>query len=338
MKKKKILISSLLILIVLGQVGYGYVKKNMKKETVPEYVFTYAENQAEGYPTTEAAYLFSDLVYERSQGRIKINVHSSGALGDEVSVIEQLQYGGLDFARASIMTMGEFIPKINVLQLPYLYNDSKHMWKVLNGEIGQEFMDSLEDHGLTALSWYDAGIRNFYTRQKVESLEDLKGLKIRVAKSEFMKELVSNLGATPVAMDYSEIYSALELGDIDGAENNWPSYESTDHYKVAGYMILDEHNQIPELQLVSQITWNKLSKEDQDIIKECAMDSSIYEQKLWEEHVKTSREKAVKAGVVVTELKGEEKQRFKEAAMPVYKLLASEYEDLIQRIIEEDNK
>ncbi|MBA4687857.1 MAG: TRAP transporter substrate-binding protein [Candidatus Galacturonibacter soehngenii] len=337
MKKSKILIGGLLIFVILGQVGYGYIKKNMKKEAVPEYVFTYAENQAEGYPTTEAAYLFSELVYERSQGRIKINVHSSGFLGDEVSVIEQLQYGGLDFARASIMTMGEFIPKINVLQLPYLYNDSNHMWKVLNGEIGQEFMDSLKDHGLTALSWYDAGMRNFYTRQKVENLEDLKGLKIRVAKSEFMKELVSSLGATPVAMDYSEIYSSLELGEIDGAENNWPSYVSTDHYKVAGYMILDEHNQIPELQLVSQITWNKLSKEDQAIIKECALDSAIYEQKLWEEHVKTSRERAVKAGVIVTELKKEEKQRFREAAMPVYKLLTPEYQDLIQRIREEDN-
>lgn len=333
MKKSKAIIGGLFIVTMISLVGYNYVKRNIKMERAPEYVFTYAENQAEGYPTTEAAYLFSDLVFERSQGRIKINVHSGGALGDEVSVIEQLQYGGLDFARASIMTMGEFIPQINVLQLPYLYNDSEHMWKVLNGEIGQEFMDNMEGHGLTALSWYDAGTRNFYTRQKVEHLEDLQGKRIRVAKSEFMKALVSALGATPVAMDYSEIYSALELGEIDGAENNLPSYVSTDHYKVAGYMILDEHNQIPELQLVSQITWNKLSKEDQEIIKKCAKDSSVYEQKLWEEHVKTSREKAVKAGVVITELKPEEKQRFREAAMPIYEELASEYQELIERII-----
>lgn len=335
MKKIKILIGIVLVLTLIGQAGYRYLKEARKTDTVPKYVFTYAENQAEGYPTTEAAFLFSDLVYQKSGGRIKINVYSGGALGDEVSVIEQLQYGGLDFARASIMTMGEFIPKINVLQLPYLYRDSKHMWEVLNGEIGEEFMTSMQEHGLIALSWYDAGTRNFYTRQKVTNLEDLKGLKIRVAKSEFMKALVSSLGATPVAMDYSEIYSALELGEIDGAENNWPSYETTEHYKVAGYMIIDEHNQIPELQLISEITWNKLSKEDQQIIKACAEESSEYEQKLWAEHVKSSRDKAMKAGVVVTQLKEEEKQRFREAAMPVYDLLSPEYKDLIQRIMQE---
>lgn len=333
MKKRTVLIGGLLLLTFVCQIGYSYVKENMKSETVPEYVFTYAENQAEGYPTTEAAYYFADLVYERSKGRIKINVYSGGTRGDEVSVIEQLQYGGLDFARASIMTMGEFIPKMNVLQLPYLYNDSEHMWKVLNGDIGLEFMGSMQDHGLIALSWYDAGSRNFYTRQKVEKLEDFKGLKIRVAKSEFMKALVSSLGATPIAMDYSDVYSALELGEIDGAENNWASYESTEHYKVAEYMIIDEHNQIPELQLISQITWNKISKEDQSIIKECALESSTYEQKLWEEYVETSREKAVREGVVVTELKGEEKQKFKEAAMIAYKQLAPQYQDLIERII-----
>lgn len=336
MKKRIVLIGTILIISIFSiysLIGNSYAKKNKQYETVPEYVLTYAENQAEGYPTTESAHYFSDLVYERSEGRIKINVYAGGELGDEVSVIEQMQFGGLDFARASIMTMGEFIPEMNVLQLPYLYNDSEHMWKVLKGEIGLEIMDKVQEYGLTALSWYDAGTRNFYTRQKVEKLEDFQGLKIRVAKSEFMKALVSSLGATPVAMDYSDVYSALELKIIDGAENNWPSYTSMEHYKVAKYMLLDEHNQIPELQLISQNTYNKLSNEDQKIIKECALESSIYEQKLWDEYETACKEIAAEAGVVVTELNKKEKQKFKEAVMTVYNRLAPQYQDLVQKII-----
>ncbi|WP_099466731.1 TRAP transporter substrate-binding protein [Konateibacter massiliensis] len=331
--KKNSFVIGLLALAVLMQAGCDYVGGDAKAEGVPEYVFTYAENQAEGYPTTEAAHYFSDLVYERSGGRIKIDVHSAGSLGDEVAIIEQLQYGGLDFARASIMTMGEFIPKINVLQLPYLYNDSDHMWDVLEGDIGQEFMESMEEHSLIALSWYDAGTRDFYTTQKITNLEELKGKRIRVAKSEFMEKMVAALGATPVAMDYSEVYSALELGQIDGAENNWPSYEFTEHYKVAKYMLLDEHNRIPELQLISQITWNKLSEEDRKIIKDCAEASSVYEQQLWKEQVEASKKKAVEQGTVVTTLTSQERQRFREAVIPIYEELSPEYGELIKRII-----
>lgn len=337
MKKKKrtIQIGGLLFITLFILIGYNYIQdrkeENLKSD--PKYVFTYAENQAEGYPTTESAKYFADLVFEKSEGKIKINVYAGGKLGDEVSVIEQMKYGGLDFARASVMTMGEYIPEMNVLQLPYLYNDSEHMWKVLNGEIGNEIMDEVQNYGLIALSWYDAGTRNFYTREKVETLEDFQGLKIRVAKSELMKALVSSFGATPIAMDYSDVYSALELGTIDGAENNWPSYETMEHYKVAKYMIVDEHNQIPELQLISDITWNKLSTTEQKIIKECALESSLYEINLWAKYVSDSKARAVEEGVVVTELEGEEKQKFKDAVMTVYNQLGPEYQDLIQRII-----
>ena len=260
------------------------------KETVPEYVFTYAENQAEDYPTTRGAYKFAELVKERTGGRIEILVHAGGALGDEQAVVEQLQYGGIDFVRASLSSLSEFVPKMNVLQMPYLYKNSEHMWKVLDGEIGEEFMEILDGSGLTGLSWYDAGTRNFYcTNKPIRSLEDVKGMRIRVQESEMMGAMVEALGGTAVPMTYDKVYSALETGQIDGAENNWPSYESVRHYEVAPFYTVDEHTRVPEMQLMSRHTWEKLSPEDQNLIRECARDSAIYQRKLWTQRSEASQ-------------------------------------------------
>lgn len=215
-----------------------------------EFVLTYAENQAEDYPTTQGAYKFAELVYERTGGKIEIQVNAGGVLGDEKTVIEQLQFGGVDFARVSLSPLAEFVPKLNVLQMPYLYTSREHMWKVLEGSIGDDFMNSFGGSHLVALSWYDAGARNFYSAAKpIESLEDMKGLNIRVQESELMMDTIEALGATPVPTAFGEVYSGLQTGKIDGAENNWPSYESTRHYEVAKYYTLDEHTRVPELQL-----------------------------------------------------------------------------------------
>lgn len=332
MPKKIILIVGAGILCLSILIGLVYKKQSQGEEVEPEYVFTYAENQPAGYPTTLGAYRFSELVYERTKGRIKIVVYPDGALGDEVSVIEQLQFGGIDFARASVMSLGEFEEKMNVLQLPYLYRSSKHMWNVLEGEIGEEFMDSLKPSGLKALSWYDAGTRNFYTTTPVKRLEDMKGKKIRVAESELMQDMVTDLGGTPVPLAYSEVFSALETGAIDGAENNLPSYVFTDHYKVAKYLILDGHNQIPELQLASMSSWNQLSESDQQLMKECSLESAVYERKLWKEQEEKSRMFAEKNGVEIMELSSEEISRFREKVRPLYLKFSGEYQDVIDEI------
>lgn len=315
--------------------GCGLSKDSKNEVVVPEYVFTYAENQPEGYPTTLGAYRFADLVLVRTQGRIKIKVKAGGELGDEVSVMQQIQYGGIDFARISIMTMGEINSKMNVLQLPYLYGGSEHMWKVLDGEIGQDFMSSLDNDGIIALSWYDAGTRHFYTSEPINSLEDMKDKRIRVAESELMEALIKALGAVPVTMAYSDVFSALETGEIDGAENNWPSYTYTEHYKIAKYLTLDGHNRIPELQIVSQATWQKLSEEDQKVIKECARESALYERELWTEQEKASRKIAEESGVVVIELNTEELQKFRDAVLPLYREYGGENQELIEKILDD---
>lgn len=321
--------------LVLSRNGSDLSVLKDKKGINPEFVFTYAENQPEEYPTTRGARKFADLVYQRTKGRIKINVFPGGELGDEVSVMDQLQFGGVDFARVSVMTMGEVVPKLNVLQLPYLYRDGAHMWKSLDGEIGREFMDSLAGHGVVGLSWYDAGARHFYNSVKpIERLEDIRGMRIRVAESGLMEGMIEALGAKPVPLAYSLVYAALETGRIDGAENNWPSYESMGHFEVAKYITVDGHNRIPELQMASQATWDKLSEEDQKIIMDCARESSFYERDLWEEREKEAEERLLEEGCIITRLSLGEQIRFRASMMTVYQKYCSEYIDVVNRISE----
>lgn len=305
------------------------------KTVVPEFVLTYAENHPEDYPTTLGAYKFAELVEERTGGRIQIMVLAEGELGDEKTVIEQLQFGGIDFTRVSLSPLAEFVPKLNVLQMPYLYADRDHMWNVLEGEIGDDFMNSFDGSHMVALSWYDAGARNFYnSRKPITTLEDVRGMKIRVQESELMMEMVEALGATSSPMAYGDVYSGLQTGVIDGAENNWPSYESSSHYEVAKYYTVDEHTRVPEMQLCAQTTWDKLSAQDQEVIRACAAESSLYERELWTEREKLSEKKVRDSGCLVTELSAEEKARFQEAMTPVYEKFCADYMDVVENIIE----
>lgn len=304
-------------------------------ETVPEYVLNYAENQTADYPTTLGAYRFAELVERQTNGRIKVIVQPEAELGAEKEVLRQMKYGGIDFARISLSQLAELIPEMNALQMPYLYRDSTHMWEVLSGEIGDYFLEKAGEVGLVGLSWYDAGVRNFYTSQKqITCLEDLQGMTIRVQESDMMADMVEALGATAVQIAYSEVYSSIQLGEVDGAENNWPSYKAMNHDEVAKYYTVDEHTRVPEMQLVSAHTWEKLSEEDQEIILECAKESARLERRLWKLQEKQSQEKAVKNGTVVIEISDEEKERFRAAVEPVYQKYCGEYMDIIERIRE----
>lgn len=332
MKKRA---TALLFLMALGTLT-GCRGMGLADPPAPEYVFTYAENQAEDYPTTQGAYQFSELVYERTDGRIKINVHPGAQLGDEPAVLEQLRFGGIDFARVSIMFVADSVPQMNVLQLPYLYESGAHMWRVLDGRIGEQFMGFLDGSGYVGLSWYDAGARHFYNAVKpITCLEDLAGMKIRVAESALMFSMVHALGAMPYTVTYSEVYSALERGVISGAENNWPSCQSARHYEVAKYITADAHNRIPELQVCAQSTWDQLSPTDQETILNCAQESAAYERQLWSQYEQKAQEALKNAGCVVTHLSPEEQQRFRLAVAPLYEEFCADYLDLVQAIRKE---
>ena len=332
MRKRYAVIGIIAATVLLAAVGI--VIKLTKKDPEPEYVFTYAENQSDGYPTSMGAYHFASLVEERTEGRIKIVVYTSAKLGREADVIEQMRYGGVDFARVSLSQLAEVAPELNVLQMPYLYNDADHMWSVLEGEVGDYFLSYVNEIDLLGLSWYDSGTRNFYNSVKpIYKLEDLEGMNIRVQQSELMIDMINCLGAHAVPLSYEEVYSALELGTIDGAENNWPSYEDTDHYKVAKYFCEDEHTRVPEMQLCSVHTWKLLSEEDRKIIQECATESAEYERKLWNERVEESRKKAIENGVEVTHLSRAQIAIFRNKVQPIYEKYCGNYMDILNKII-----
>ena len=316
-----------------------FVVKRESAEPVPEYVFTYAENHPEDYPTTAGAYRFAALVEEKTNGRIRIIVKAKGELGDEKAIIRQLGFGGVDFTRVSISPLADDIPKLNVLQFPYLYRNSEHMWQILDGELGREFLDAFEGSDMVALSWYDAGARSFYNSVRpIHSPGDMKGLRIRVQESTLMEEIIHALGAIPLPLAYGDVYSGLEKGIIDGAENNWPSYESTGHYEVAGYYTVDEHTRVPEVQLCAKATWEKLSEEDREIIRSCAQESALYERQLWKEREEKSRELVISRGVQVQELTGEEKEKFRAAVSGLEERFCGEYTALIEKIRETGKK
>lgn len=331
---KRTLATTIVAVLAAGLTLTGCNKdKKANSSAEQKMVLRYAENQPQDYPTTQAAYKFAEMVEERTNGRIHIDVYYGAQLGDEKAVIEQMQFGAIDFTRVSLSPLSEFEKSLNILQLPYLYKDAAQMWRVLEGEIGANFLAPLAKNGLIGLSWFDAGARNFYnSKRPVTKLDDLKGLKIRVQESQLMMGMVSALGASATPMTYGEVYSGLQTGVIDGAENNWPSYESTSHYEVAKYFVLDEHTRVPEVQMISKITWDKLSPEDQAIIKEAAAESAKIERELWAEKEKASEEKVKAAGSVITELEPGEKEKFQAAMAPLYTQFGAGYEDVIKEI------
>ncbi len=305
---------------------------------VPEYVFTYAENQTPDYPTTRGAYRFAELLQEKSGGRMQVLVYPSAELGEEIPVAEQMRFGGIDFARVSLSTLTRYSDMANVLLMPYIYEDSDHMWRVLEGEPGRKVTDSFAGSGLVILSWYDAGARSFYTKVPVHSPEDMQGMRIRVQEVELMEEMVRKLGVEPVPYSYSEVYSALQTGKADGAENNFSSYEAMHHYEVAEYFVEDEHMRAPEVQMISEVTMSKLSEEDRQLIRECAEASAEYERELWKEHEAKARETVVSMGSEIITLTPEEKEKFRTAVAPIYEEYCGGYMDLIEEIRKEGRK
>ncbi|PKM93969.1 MAG: C4-dicarboxylate ABC transporter [Firmicutes bacterium HGW-Firmicutes-1] len=294
-------------------------------------VFRMAEIHPSDYPTTLADKEFARLVEEKTDGRIIIKVYDSQQLGEEKSVLEQVQFGAIDFARTSLAPLSEFATELNVLQLPYIYRDGDHMWKVLNSSIGDFFLKSIEDEGFIGLGWYDGGARNFYNSvREIRTIEDLKGLKFRVMESELMVDMAKALGASVTPMPYGEVYSSIQTGIIDGAENNFPSYDTSSHYEVAKYFTVDEHVRVPEILIASTMVLDRISEEDLEIIKECAQETQMFQREKWQEKEKESEKKMRAEGCVITEI--EDKEAFVKAVSPIYTKYAKDYMDIVKQI------
>lgn len=308
---------------------------SVKEETSPELILRYADNQPKEYPTTQAAEYFAGLVKERTGGKIIIRIYPNGELGDENSVMEQVQFGGVDFTRVSLGTLSEVVPEFEILQLPYLYHSAEHMWEVLDGAIGEEFLQIPRKVGIIGLSWFDAGARSFYTVMPIKSLADLQELTIRVQESGFMSRVVELLGAIPVQIAYGDVYSALQKGKIDGAENNFPSYAAAGHYEAAPYLVLDEHSRLPEMQIVSAVAMERIAQVEEEfvqIVLECARESARYERQLWLETEEKARSQVKERGCEITELSEEELDKFRQAVQALYESYTEEEISIIREI------
>ena len=281
-----------------------------------------SDTHPDGYPTVAAVQEMGRLLEEKTGGKLCVEVFHSAQLGEEKDTIEQTRFGVIDLNRISMAPFNGLIPETAILSLPYLFRDTDHMHAVLDGEIGQQILDTFTAHDLVALAYYDPGARSFYNRTKaINSIDDMKGLKFRVIQSDVFVDMVAALGANAVPMPYGEVYSAIETGVIDGAENNWPSYESSGHYEVAKFYTLDEHTMVPEVLVMSKASFEKLSPEDQAAVREAAKASVPFNREKWAAREKESEEKVLAAGVEV--VRDIDKAPFQAAMAPVYEKYAA---------------
>ena len=266
--------------------------------------FRAADTQNEDYPTVQALLYMGSMVLERSGGRHQIKVFHSRQLGEEKETLEQTRVGAIDLNRTNVALIGNMVPAMNVLAMPFLFRSIEHLQKVLDGPIGSEILDSFEPYGFVGLAFYDSGARSIYNSVRpVRSIADLKGLRLRVQQSEQMSDMIKSLGVEPVELPYGQVLTGLATGLIDGAENNWPSFVTTDHYKYAGYYTLTEHTMSPEVLVISKQAWGSLSAEDQQIFRESALRSSRFMHEKWRDIEERSRKQAEAAGVkIVTDI------------------------------------
>jgi tripartite ATP-independent transporter DctP family solute receptor len=273
------------------------------------------------------------LVTQRTGGRHRIRVFHSRQLGEEGQTIEQTRVGAIDMNRINVGAMGHVAPILNVLALPFLFRSVDHLYKVVDGPIGDEILEALESSGLIGLTFYDSGARSIYTATRpVNAIDDLRGLRLRIQQSELMDRMIKSLGAEPIGLAYGQVLTALQTKLVDGAENNWPSFVSAGHYKVARYYTVTQHTMSPEVLIMSQRAWADLSTEDRMIFREAARESSRYMREQWLSWERRSEQQAIEAGVsVISKIN---RQPFEDATKPLRDTMRADprYRSLIERI------
>jgi tripartite ATP-independent transporter DctP family solute receptor len=280
-----------------------------------------------GYPNTVALDKFVDLLKEKSGGKMTLKMYHGGTLGSQPDAIEQVRLGGLELANFSLGPLGPIVPEANVVSLPFIFKDTDHVWRVLDGKAGDMINAGLAKKGLVSLAWFDGGSRCFYNSKKpIKTPADVKGLKVRVMNNDLYSGMISALGGNPSPMAFSEVYQSLKTGVVDGAENNWPSYESTGHYEVAPYYSNSQHLIIPETLCINVKVYNALSKDEQMILKEAAQEAAVLQRELWKKREKASEEKVLAGGAKFNDIP--DKSAFQAAMKPVYAKFLADNPDL----------
>ncbi len=252
------------------------------------------------HPVHKGMVFMADKVKEKSGGKMQVDIYPSGQLGQERDLIELLQIGSLAMTKVSTAPLEAFVPEMKIFGIPYVFRDDEHRWKVLNSEIGKQLLLSGEKFFLRGMCYYDAGSRSFYTKEvPINSPADLKGLKIRVMKSLTSFAMVQALGGSPTPIPWGELYTALQQGVVDGAENNPPSFYLSRHYEVCKYYSLDEHTSVPDILLMSTVVWQSLSPQEQQWLQEAVNESVEYQKILWKESSDEALREVQKADVKV---------------------------------------
>jgi tripartite ATP-independent transporter DctP family solute receptor len=287
-----------------------------------------------GYPTVAAVESLGKKLEAATNGRLSVQMFAAMQLGGEKEAIEQAQVGAIQLARVSVGTLGPVIDELNVFNLPFLFRNTTHMQKVIDGDIGTELLDKVTNNdkaGLIGLCWMDAGARSIYTVKKpVHTIADLKGLKIRVIGNPMFVDMMNALGGNGVAMGYDQVFSALQTGVVDGAENNPPSYVFDNHYTVAKFYTLTQHLIVPEMLVFSRKTRDTLSKDDQALIRKFSREAQLEERDLWNKYETAALEKAKAAGNEIIDIA--DKKPFQDAVKPVWDKYGPKYAGMIKRI------
>jgi len=298
-------------------------------------VFKASDVHPAGYPTVVAVENLGKKLDAATNGRYSVQMYPSMQLGGEKEAIEQAQIGAIAFARVSVGALGPVVDDLNVFNLPYVFRNTTHMQHVIDGPIGQELLDKVTNSGkgLVGLCWMDAGARNFYnTKKPIKTMADLKGMKVRVMGNPMFVEMANSMGGNGIAMGYDQVFSALQTGVVDGAENNPPSFVFDNHYQVAKYYTVDEHLIVPEMVVFSKKAWDAMSKEDQALLVKFSKEAQQEERKLWEVYEQQAMDKAKAAGIQIIQVSDADKKAFQDAVKPVWDKYGPKYRDLISRI------
>ena len=290
-----------------------------------------ADVHPDGYPNVVAMQNLGKKLETATKGRLSLKMFPNATLGNEKEMIEQAQVGAIQIVRISLGAVGPVVPDVNVFNMPFVFRDEAHMRKVIDGPIGDEILQKITDSatGLVGLGWMDGGTRNLYTKKPVKSPADLKGMKIRMMGNPLFVDTLNAMGGNGISMGFGELFSAMQTGVVDGAENNEPTYVTQNHHTVAKYYDLTGHLMIPEIFCFSKTAWAKLSKEDQALIKKLSREAQLEQRKLWDEKVAASRAQMKKDGVIVVEA---DKKAFYDLTAPVRAKYGAQYTDLIKRI------
>lgn len=294
-------------------------------------LFRMAVREKAGHPFAEAGRYFAELVEEKTEGRIRIIIEEASETDDEKVVVQEVEHGSLDLAQVSLDSLTEYNQQLTVLEFPFLFEDSEHMWAVLDSEIGISFLKSMENKGIEGLCWYDAGTRNLYTTDKsVLNQEELEQLRIQVNGSPFMMDVISVMGALPMDISDRDMRQALKKGQADGIENDITGYAESGLWEQASHGLLTEHARIPEVLIMNYRTFGQLEEGDRRMIEDAAKEASEYQRELWRKYEIEQKERLEQAGVVWEVPKN--RTAFREKVWPVYEIYGESYLEIVEKI------